>query len=57
MDLSSLSQRADTAQIEIYHPETGETLTDDNGQPMWVEVYGVDSPRYREIDQRITDRN
>lgn len=57
MDLSSLSQRADTAQIEIYHPETGETLTDDDGQPMWVEVYGVDSPRYREIDQRITDRN
>ena len=57
MDLSGLTAQSDTARIDLYHPVTGEALTDDQGQPMWVEVYGVDSARYREIDQKITDRN
>lgn len=57
MDLSSLSQREDTAKVELYHPTSGEQLTDDDGNPMWVEVFGQDSEHYRKLDQKITDRN
>lgn len=57
MDLSGLKAQSETARIDVYHPVTGEALTDDQGQPMWVEVYGADSARYRKIDQQINDRN
>jgi len=57
MDLSKLSAANDTAKVDIYDPVSGEILTDDDGSPMWVEVYGMDSKHYRQIDREITNRN
>jgi hypothetical protein len=57
MDISQIGTAEDTAKITLYHPFTGEELRDDNDDPMWVEVYGVDSDHYRKIDRDITNKN
>jgi len=56
-DLGTFSAAQDTAKVELYDPRTGETLTDDDSAPMWVEVYGMDSAHYRKVDRDITNRN
>jgi len=46
MDLSSITQRQ-TARAVLTNPLTDEPLVDDQGAPMWIEVYGSESPQYR----------
>lgn len=46
MDLKSLEME-ETARRDVIHPLTGEVVTDDDGNPMWYEVYGSDTKHYR----------
>ena len=57
MDLSNRKQTNETSTIELYDPETGEVIRNENGTAMTVTVYGKDSKHYRKIDHDITNRN
>lgn len=56
-DLSDIAPANDTAKIELYHPSTGETLTDDSGNPMWIEVYGPESAHSRDVSKQFLNRH
>jgi len=40
----------------IYHPTTGGVLYDDEDNAMWIEVFGMDSKHYKNVQQQQTDR-
>jgi hypothetical protein len=54
--LDSVGAPAETNYIYIYHPTTGEVLYDDENNAMWIEVYGMDSKHYKNVQQQQTDR-
>jgi hypothetical protein len=56
MDIASIGSAADTAVISLYHPATGQTLMNDDGSEMTVEVYGADSSVYRNVVREQQDR-
>ena len=51
MDLNSLEVKKETATIALFHPTENTPLTNDDGTPMSVTVYGKYSRKYREIQQ------
>lgn len=56
MDIANIGSSADTAVISIYHPNTGQTLTNDDGSEMTVTVYGAESSAYRNVAREQQDR-
>lgn len=56
MDIANIGASADTAVISIYHPNTGQTLTNDDGSEMTVTVYGAESSVYRNVAREQQDR-
>jgi hypothetical protein len=56
MDIANIGSAADTAIISIYHPSTGQTLTNNDGSEMTVEVYGSESSTYRNVVREQQDR-
>jgi hypothetical protein len=59
LDLKDLNLSVVTARVitvEIEHPENGETITDADGKPFYVEVVGEDSPDVRKIDRKHADK-
>ena len=64
MDLSTLSIASDTFKFDILNPFTGDVLTDDEGKPMWVEVYGEYSSvmkkslrEYQDAQLKLSQKN
>ena len=59
MDLSSIDLQAAAEQGEkmyLEHPVTGETVKDDDGNPMWIKVLGTDSKAYNRAVSRIASK-
>lgn len=56
MDIANIGSAADTAVISLYHPNTGQTLMNDDGSEMTVEVYGAESSVYRNVVREQQDR-
>ena len=59
MDLSSIDLQAAAEQGEkmyLEHPVTGETVKDDDGNPMWSKVLGTDSKAYNRAVSRIASK-
>jgi hypothetical protein len=59
MDLSSINvtQSAEIgAEMELEHPITGDALTNDDGKPMLIELYGSDSAVYRNKQREMQSR-
>jgi hypothetical protein len=54
--LDAIGQEAETARMTIFHPATDEPLLDDDGNEMWIEVYGLDSAHYRQVQNAQTNR-
>jgi hypothetical protein len=59
MDFSTLDSQAAAeagAVIELEDPRSGETLTDDDGKPYYVEIIGMDSAKLRAVSQGIVGK-
>jgi len=55
-DLANIGAIDDVATVYLYHPLTDEMLMDDEGNPMWISVYGMDSSRYRQVTHEQQNR-
>ena len=55
-DLSSVPAIAETAEVDLVHPKTGDVLRNGDGDPMTITVYGADSPHYRAIQNAQQDK-
>jgi hypothetical protein len=49
MGLNDIGVVKDTTDVELVHPKTGEILTNDDGTPMTITVYGPYSSTYKAI--------
>ena len=47
MGLNAIGVVKDTTDVELVHPKTGETLTNDDGSAMTITVYGPYSSTYK----------
>lgn len=56
-DLGNLGKVKETGTLVLHHPETDETLYDDDGNEMYVELYGQDSKQYKQITNAQQNRN
>lgn len=54
--IDSIGVPSDTGSLTLYHPTTDEPLKDDEGNFMWIEVYGLDSSHYKKILHDQTNR-
>lgn len=54
--LDTVGAPTETATMTLYHPSTDEPLTDDSGNEMWIEVYGRDSGRYKQVQHSQVNR-
>lgn len=55
-DLSDLEKNSDTVVVELQHPHTfNPIMLDDGKTPMFVEVYGKYSERYKKIQTKQQD--
>jgi len=55
MDLSALAEASETSVMTVYEPATGQPFTDDNGDPMWIELHSMDSARYKQVQNQQTN--
>lgn len=53
MRVATAAQRP--TRVELEDPSTGEVMTDENGEPYYVDALGEDSPEVRAIDRKHAD--
>lgn len=51
----AVGQAAETAEMTLVHPVSGEPLLNDDESEMVITVAGLDSPRYKEVSHRQQD--
>jgi hypothetical protein len=56
MGLNDIGAVKDTTDVELVHPKTGEVLTNDDGTPMTITVYGPYSSTYKAITHAQQNR-
>lgn len=54
MDLSNFNLPESTAIMEVINPDTGEVITDGDGNPATIEVLSSDSEEFRQRERRIS---
>jgi hypothetical protein len=54
--IESIGSPLETNKLTLYHPVTDEPLVDDEGNSMWIEVYGLDSSKYKQVLHDQTNR-
>lgn len=55
-DLGKLPGATDKERMNVCHPGTGEPLLGDDGENVFIELYGKDSDQYRKAQRSISDR-
>jgi len=56
MDLMDLTPSSDTVEVTLFHPNTLETLANDDGSDMTVTMYAPHSKEYKEVMHEQTNR-
>lgn len=56
MDISQLDGSEATYKMPLLHPSTEEQLLDDSGEPMWIELYGIDSDAYAKSEREFINK-
>ena len=54
--LDSVGTPIESNYVILQHPATDEPLMDDQGNKMWIEVYGQDSRHYKGVQHSQTNR-
>lgn len=57
MDIGNLGKPQDTGRLVLHHPNTDEVLYDDEDNEMYIELYGQDSSKYKQITNAQQNRN
>lgn len=56
MDLGALADGRETAVMTIHDPATDEPMVDADGNEFWIELFSMDSKRYKEIQNNQVNR-
>ena len=54
--LDAVGTPVESNYVTLYHPTTDEPLMDEQGNTMWIEVYGQDSKHYKQVQHNQTNR-